>query len=245
MARQIADGGDQTNAGELMENTSLPFTPRVMNFPLPDKFKMPRVNLYDGTGDPTEHMEGLRAHFILHGTPDAISCRVFPLTLAGVAKDWFGKLPANSIDDFKTLGHLFLSQFLATQKRKKNPAYLLSLVQGKEESLKEYMLRFNQEKLMIENPPEQTVLDALMHGVRAEGPLMANLSKNTKLVTLGQFIKKADEYINQEETVKALMKNQKEELEAKGSKEKVAPASAVKKEEKNVKRSEKVAPSYP
>ncbi|XP_059441921.1 uncharacterized protein LOC132174251 [Corylus avellana] len=245
MARQIVDGGDQTNAGELMENTSLPFTPRVMNFPLPDKFKMPQVNLYNGTGDPTEHMEGLRAHFILHGTPDAISCRVFPLTLAGVAKDWFGKLPANSIDDFKTLGRLFLSQFLATRKRKKNPAYLLSLVQEKEESLKEFMLRFNQEKLMIENPPEQTVLDALMHGVRAEGPLMAELSKSTKLVTLGQFIKKADEYINQEETVKALMKNQKEKLEAKGSKEKVAPASAVKKEEKSVKRSEKVAPSYP
>ncbi|XP_059428612.1 uncharacterized protein LOC132162395 [Corylus avellana] len=206
---------------------------------------MPRVNTYDGTGDPTNLMESLHAHFILHGTPDEISCRAFPSTLAGVAKDWFGRLPASSIDNFKTLGRLFLSQFLATRKRKKNPAKLLSLVQGKEESLKEFMLRFNQEKLMIENPNEQTVLDALMHGVRAEGPLMAELSKSSKLITLSQFMKKANEYINQEETVKALMKSQREEIEAKSGIAKVAPASVEKKGEKNVKKSGKAVPSYP
>ncbi|XP_059429048.1 uncharacterized protein LOC132162845 [Corylus avellana] len=206
---------------------------------------MPRVNTYDGIGDPTHHMESLHAHFTLHGTPDEISCRAFPLTLAGVAKDWFGRLLANSIDDFKTLGRLFLSQFLATRKRKKNLTYLLSLVQGKEESLKEFMLRFNQEKLIIENPSEQTVLDALMHMVRAERPLMAELSKSSKLVTLSQFMKKADEYINQEETVKALMKSQREEIEAKSSIVKAAPASVGKKKEKNVKKSGKMVQSYP
>ncbi|XP_059446517.1 uncharacterized protein LOC132178073 [Corylus avellana] len=131
-----------------------------------------------------EHMESLRAYFILHETPDEISCRAFPLTLAGVAKEWFARLPIESVDNFKSLGCLFLSQFLATQKRKKNPTYLLSLIQGKDESLKDFIVKFNKEKLTVESPSEQTILDALMHGVRAEGPLMAELAKKSTLVTL-------------------------------------------------------------
>lgn len=106
-----------------------------MSYPLLDKFKNPRIDKYDGSGDSTKHMESLRAHFVLHGTLDEISCKVFPLTLVGVAKDWFARLSAKSEDNFKTLRCLFLSHFMATRKRKKNPAYLLSLVQGKDKSL--------------------------------------------------------------------------------------------------------------
>ncbi|XP_059436452.1 uncharacterized protein LOC132169435 [Corylus avellana] len=74
MADKIANGENGLTAEELMENTNLTFTDRVMNFPLPDKFKMPHIDKYHSNGDPTEHMESLRAHFILHGTPDEISC---------------------------------------------------------------------------------------------------------------------------------------------------------------------------
>ena len=92
----------------LMDNIDLPFIDRVLGFPLPDKFKMPRMDKYDGNGDPAEHVENLHQHFSLHGTPDEIACRTFPLTLAGVAKDWFARLPTKSVDNFKDLGRLFL-----------------------------------------------------------------------------------------------------------------------------------------
>lgn len=141
------------------------------------------------------------------------------------------------MDDFSTLGCLFLSQFLATRKRKKNPAYMLSLVQGKDESLKGYMLKFNREKLTVESPNEQIVLLALMNGVRAEGPLMAEIAKKSMLLTLRQFLNKSEEYINQEETVGALMKSQKEAAEGGGSSNKIVPeSSGKKKEEKNPKK---------
>jgi hypothetical protein len=207
MARQMVGGEGKSTVGELMENTNLLFTSRVMSFPLHDKFKMPWVDKFNGNGDLADHIESLLAHFILHGTPDEISCRAFPLILAGVAKEWFGRLLSNSMDDFKTLGRFFLSQFLATRKRKKNPASLLSLVQGKNESLKDFMLKFNKEKLIVESLNEQTILDALMHGVRAEGPLTAELGKKSKLLTLRQFMDKAEEYIKQEEMVGVLIKS--------------------------------------
>jgi hypothetical protein len=132
----MENGEGQSTAEHLMAKTTLPFTNRVLNFPLPNKFKDPRVDKYDGSGDPSDHIEGFRAHLALYGTPDEIACRAFPLTLKGVAKDWFNNLKPQSIDSFDTLGRQFMNQFLAVRRRKKNPAYLLSLIQENEEPLK-------------------------------------------------------------------------------------------------------------
>jgi hypothetical protein len=197
MLRRIDGEDPELTAWDMLEDESLPFTERVKAYPMPDKFKMPRIEKYDGNGDPQEHLEAFREHLILHGTPDEIACRAFPLTLKGVAKDWFTGLPPKSVGTFKELGRLFLTQFLATRKRKKDPTCLLTLRQGKEESLKDFMLRFNREKLEVDTPDDKTLLCALMQGVRAEGPLMAEVGrKNVNKVTLPQFMKLTEEFIH-------------------------------------------------
>ncbi|XP_059436586.1 uncharacterized protein LOC132169590 [Corylus avellana] len=207
MAFLIENGENWSSTEDLMQHTNFPFTDRVMRFPMPSSFKVPRISEYDGSGDLFDHIESFRAHIILHETPDEIACRAFPLTLRGVAKEWFGSLSPKSVDNFDYLGQQFLGQFLVVRRRKKNPAYLLSLVQGKNESLKDYLLQFNREKLAVESTDEQTILSALMHGIQTEGPLMAELSKRPKTRTLRQFNSKAEEFINQEETISALLKS--------------------------------------
>jgi hypothetical protein len=81
---------------DMLEDENLPFTERVKRFPMPNKFKMPRIEKYDGGGDSQAHLEAFLEHIILHGTPDEIACRAFPLTLKGVANDWFTELPPKS-----------------------------------------------------------------------------------------------------------------------------------------------------
>ena len=98
----------------------------------------------------------------MHGTLDAIACKAFPLTLIGVAKDWFTGLPPKSVGTFKELGILFLAQFLATRKKKKSVTCLLTLREGKEETLKDFMLHFNKEKLEVDNSDDKMMLNALM-----------------------------------------------------------------------------------
>jgi hypothetical protein len=184
-------------AWDMLENESLPFTERVKAYPMPDKFKMLRIEKYDGSRDPQDHLEAFLEHLILHGTPDEIACRAFPLTLKGVAKDWFIRFPPKSVGTFKELGRLFLTQFLATRKRKKNATCLLTLRQDKERSLKDFMLRFNREKLEVDTLDDKTLLCTLMQGVRTEGPLMAEVRrKNVNKVTLPQFIKLTEEFIH-------------------------------------------------
>jgi hypothetical protein len=158
----------------MLEDNNLSFTGWVKRFRMLDKFKMPWIEKYDGSGYPQAHLEAFREHIILHYTPDEIACRAFPLTLTRVAKDWFTDLPPKSVGTFKELGRLFLTQFLATRKRKKSTTCLLTLHHGKEESLKYFMV-----------------------GVRAEGPLMAEIGrKNVKKITLPQFMKLTEEFIH-------------------------------------------------
>jgi hypothetical protein len=233
MLRRMDGEDPKLMAWDMLEDESLPFTERVKEYPMPDKFKMPRIEKYNGSGDPQDHLEAFREHIILHSTPDEIACRAFPLTLTGVAKEWFTGLPPKSVGTFKELGRLFLTQFLATRKRKKNATCLLTLRQGKEESLKDFMLRFNREKLEVDTPDDETLLCALMQGVRAEGPLMAEVGrKNVKRITLPQFMKLTEEFIHQEELVGTLLKAQTLEEQAKEESKKASTVPKPK-EEKN------------
>ena len=155
-----------------------------------------------------------------------------------MAKDWFTGLPLKSVGTFKELGRLFLAQFLATRKRKKSVTCLLTLHQGKEETLKDFMLRFNKEKLEVNSPDDKTMLNALMQGIRAKGPLMAELARSTQEVTLPRFMKLTEEFINQEELVGTLLKAQK--LEEQTNQETKKASAALKSTEgKNPRRGEK------
>jgi hypothetical protein len=93
--------------------------------------------------------------------------------LKGSTQEWFRKLLSKSIDNLKFLERQFLTQLLVVRKRKKSPSYLLSLTWGKNESLKDYMIRFNRAKLGEEKPKEEMVMAALMNGIKIEGKLMA------------------------------------------------------------------------
>jgi hypothetical protein len=101
MEIEMKDKSKSIVVDKLLMSTGSPFTIRGANYRLPEKFKVPQILSYAGDGDPFDHLENLRAHLHLHGTPDEVACRAFPLTLSWNAQDWFRKLPPNFVDKFK------------------------------------------------------------------------------------------------------------------------------------------------
>jgi hypothetical protein len=75
--------------------------------------------------------------------PDEVACRVFPLTMVGNERDWFRELPPRSIATFGDLERMFLTQFIMGIMRKKPVGSLMSVRQGPQETLKDYLARFN------------------------------------------------------------------------------------------------------
>jgi hypothetical protein len=155
-------------------------------------------------------LDNFQSHVSLHKTPDAMACRAFPLTLLGKARDWLRNLPPRSIDNFDALGRKFLAQFVSGRARRKPRGYLLSVQQGPNKSLEDYLWRFNQEKLETESAPDDFIYGAIFQGFKKDGPLMADLAlKSPK--DLHTFMVKIDRYINQEETLRALLGNSQQQ----------------------------------
>lgn len=80
----------------------------------------------------------------------------------------------------------------------------MSIRQVPNESLKDYLMRFNQEKLATESRTDEFVYCALFQGIRKDGPLMADLARKPSQ-NLQEFMDRAKEFINHEETLRALL----------------------------------------
>ncbi|XP_040999817.1 uncharacterized protein LOC121245946 [Juglans microcarpa x Juglans regia] len=171
-----------------------------MAFPLPPKFRIPIIEMYDGNRDPLKYLETFKAHMMLHGFPGEIAYREFLLTLKGPARAWFGSLAPKSVDIFGGLARLFLTQFMSNRRRRYSAAYLLTIKQTEDESLKSYLTRFNNERMTADDQDEKITLAALLGGVWPLSQFMAEIARRTPSM-LQEFKDQADNFINVEDTL--------------------------------------------
>jgi cystathionine beta-lyase family protein involved in aluminum resistance len=54
----------------------------------------------------------------------------------------------------------------------------MAMREKEDESLKDYVIRFNQVKLTVDNTTEEMVYAALYQGLRVEGPFMSEIALN-------------------------------------------------------------------
>ena len=113
----------------------------------------------------------------LQGVPDEIMCKSFPTMLKGPTRIWFSKLTPNSISTFKELSAQFASYFIGGHKYKKSTAYLISIMQREDETLRSYIARFNKEALSIDEADDKILVAAFTNGLR-KGKFLFSLYKN-------------------------------------------------------------------
>ncbi|KAK1378105.1 hypothetical protein POM88_024849 [Heracleum sosnowskyi] len=141
-----------------------PFTQDIMKATISRKFKMPTIKAYDGTGDPVNHVRTFSNALMLQPTNDAIKCRAFPQTLAGMAQRWYSRLPPNSIGSLKELNKAFINQFVSGRVHEKSSASLMTIQQGKNEALRDYINRFTREALKVPDLEDKVAMIALQQG---------------------------------------------------------------------------------
>lgn len=69
---------------DLVHRIDSPFMASINSHPLPSKFKMPSLDLYDGMCNSCDHIATFKTTMHLQGIPNKIMCRVFPTTLKGL-----------------------------------------------------------------------------------------------------------------------------------------------------------------
>ncbi|KAL2497808.1 Uncharacterized protein Adt_23358 [Abeliophyllum distichum] len=126
MGRKIVEAmSSKSSRQQSMVLEEDPFSLEVMVVPLPRDFKQPKMEKYDGSSDPVDHLRSFVDLMRLKPTPDAIMCRAFPPMLRREARDWVPTLLPKSICTFDEFSKNFATHFASSKRVKKTTISLM------------------------------------------------------------------------------------------------------------------------
>ena len=199
--KEVVKGRAPDTMDTLVQQTESRFTPEVLHYPLPAKFRMPQMEAFDGIKDPVDHLNTYKNQMELHGYPDPVRCRAFATTLKGPAMAWFNRISPSTISSFRELSIAFVSHFIGARTYRKPSYHLLTIKQGAQENSKSYVQRFNAESLKIDVLDEKFAVTAFIAGLGVQSKdLMFSISKNPQ-ANMAEVLAKAEKYINGEEAL--------------------------------------------
>ena len=155
------------NLDGMVRRTNSPFTMKVLECPMPSKFRFPQLESFGDLKDSPDHITTFKTTLSLQQPPDEILCHSFPTTLKGAARVWFSKLPTLSIDSFEQLGNSFACHFVGGQHPKRSADHLLTIRQGEKETLRSYVKRFTKEILEIDEADDKVQLTTFKTGLKS------------------------------------------------------------------------------
>ncbi|GAU39457.1 hypothetical protein TSUD_290230 [Trifolium subterraneum] len=205
-----------------------PLSRRIMDIPLPRGLeKPPTLDKYDGTTDPDEHVQSVETALDYRNLRGSIKCKLFPLSLTRGASTWWRNLPPGSIDSWEELCRMFTAHFTTSRRHPKTVASLKAIVQGPEESLRNYIERFNKVSVEVE-ATDKMKLYLLEEGLR-EGTKFQEAVGIVEVETLDAFFELAQRYIKYEDKQKASEVRRPKNFEVGGpSSKREEPARQVK-----------------
>lgn len=102
----------------------------------------------------------------LYGTIDFLMCRTFPMTLRGMAREWFAKLPRKLISSFSQRVRKFKLNFVNYKLLKRTTNSLYDIRQEEKEQLESYTRRFNEEVHLVTDPTPFILINAYINGLQ-------------------------------------------------------------------------------
>ncbi|XP_076901927.1 uncharacterized protein LOC143556513 [Bidens hawaiensis] len=111
------------------------FIARIATAPFPVNAKiLTSVGKYNGMTDPSDHLQNFVAVGGVNGWTLPYWCHMFALTLTGATREWFKK---------------FQMQFRQQKKHTRDPSEILDVIRRDNESVEDFITRFNDESLNI------------------------------------------------------------------------------------------------
>ena len=159
--------GQKEPALKIGETVS-PFTARVLAQPLLEHFRMPTIPTYDGKTDLRDHLDTFSSWMHLQGAGPEVMFRAFSITLAGLAKRWYRKLKPYSVGSWKQLSIKFMKQFVGSSSGKVPKERLLAVKQIHDEPLKDYINRYSEQALQVDELNEDFKLFGITSVIRSE-----------------------------------------------------------------------------
>ncbi|XP_076936517.1 uncharacterized protein LOC143603660 [Bidens hawaiensis] len=117
--------------------------------------------------DPSDHLLNFVPVGGVNGWTLPYWCHIFALTLTEATREWLEKLPDGQIQDWNDLMAKFSQHFSQEKKHTRDPSELLDVVRRNNESIEDFISRFNNESLNIGGISEDMLRGAFCKNVRS------------------------------------------------------------------------------
>ncbi|KAF3587790.1 hypothetical protein F2Q69_00031266 [Brassica cretica] len=178
---------------------------------MPRKFSYPSIKMYEGTGDPDDHIAQYKQRMLAVALPkeyrEATMCKGFGSTLIGPALQWYINIPTRSISSFAGLSDKFVEQFASSRSLEKTSDSLYEVLQHRVEPLRDYIAPFNQEKVAVPECSIPTAISAFKRGLLPDGGLYKELTMYP-CKTMEDVLSRAWAHVKWEEDVASRAKAQ-------------------------------------
>ncbi|XP_033134308.1 uncharacterized protein LOC103849872 [Brassica rapa] len=143
--------------------TDTPFAEEIASVEMPWKFSFPSIMMYEGTGDPDDHIAQYKQ-------------RMLAVALPKESREATINLPTRSISSFAGLSDKCVEQFASSRSLEKTSDSLYEILQHRAEPLQDYIAHFNQEKVAVPECSIPTAISAFKRGLLLDGGLYKELT---------------------------------------------------------------------
>jgi len=168
---------------------------------VPEKVLYSNILLLLGVSKPVQHIRHFWDKMVGHSRNGPVLCFTFPVSLKGVASDWFYSLPPHSLHNFTEVIETFLTYYAFRQEIKRNNHHLLFVKMMQGDRLKSY-LNFFQNQLKVSKCGEEVAALACISRLQVAHPLYKHLLKHN-IGKMSEILIRAQPYIQFEEAMKA------------------------------------------
>ncbi|XP_060200356.1 uncharacterized protein LOC132628606 [Lycium barbarum] len=142
---------------------------------------MPDIPKYDETTDPQEHITAYTCAIAGNDLEDdeieSVSLKKFGETLTKRAMQWYCSLPQHSIPSFELIAHAFVKAHAGARKVQARKVDLFKIFQRDDKRLREFVTRFQQERMLLLPVPDEWATQAFTKGLN---PRSSNASLKLK-----------------------------------------------------------------
>ncbi|XP_070045026.1 uncharacterized protein [Nicotiana tomentosiformis] len=149
--------------------TQFPYKPSATLELISKHFKMLDVPKYDGTSDPREHITiytmAVKGNDLTSHEIESVLLKKFGETLTRGALTWYSLLPEHSIDSFEMLVDSFIKAHTGARKVQARKFDIFRITQGESELLREFVTRFQKERMLLPTVPDEWATKAFTNGL--------------------------------------------------------------------------------
>ncbi|XP_060182256.1 uncharacterized protein LOC132611917 [Lycium barbarum] len=148
-----------------------PFPPSVAPKLIPKRFTMSDIPKYDGTTDLQEHVTSdtcaTNGNDLEEDKVESMLLKKFDEMLSKGAMTWYSMLPEHSINSFEMLADAFVKAHVGARKIQVRKADIFRIAQKDNELLREFVTRFQKQRMLLPPVPDRWVAQAFTKGLNS------------------------------------------------------------------------------